>query len=184
MMIAKLSMLGLPFAESIRCKLFEGFPVAAASRSKPTVTFTRSRSVSLATSGSPLRKRVRASSRSAFANAGSRFTRSTTVFRESLVSGIYSPFPFCFGGRALSSAIFDPKRVRAFNVGLLTPFRTTAEQNYDFRSILCKVNSIARSPIDTILANRANPSDGRRVSHLEASPRDRDLRCRLRRKVG
>ena len=42
-MTAKLSILGLPLGESMRCKLFDGFPVAVANRSNPTVAFTRSR---------------------------------------------------------------------------------------------------------------------------------------------
>ena len=40
-MSARLSMLGFPLVESIRCKLFAGLPVAPARRSNPTVAFTK-----------------------------------------------------------------------------------------------------------------------------------------------
>ncbi len=83
---AKLSMFGFPRGESIRCRLLLGLAVAAASASKPTVAFTRSRRMRRAISGSPLRKSVAASSSSALANAGSRWTRSTTVCLKSLVN--------------------------------------------------------------------------------------------------
>ncbi len=62
--------------------------------SKPMVAFTRSRRMSRAVSGSPLRNRVAASSRSALANWGSRSTRSTTVCLKLRVSAIYLPVPF------------------------------------------------------------------------------------------
>jgi hypothetical protein len=42
-MAARLSMLGFPFSLSMRCKLFAGLAVAAASPSNPTVALTRSR---------------------------------------------------------------------------------------------------------------------------------------------
>jgi hypothetical protein len=41
--VARLSMLGLPFSESMRCRLLAGLPVATASPSEPTVALTRSR---------------------------------------------------------------------------------------------------------------------------------------------
>jgi hypothetical protein len=61
-MTARLSMLGLPVADNIRWRLFGGLPVVAANRSNPTVAFTSSRRVRRAVSGSPLRKRLAASS--------------------------------------------------------------------------------------------------------------------------
>ena len=57
-MTAKLSMLGLPLGDSIRCKLFLGLCVSSANLSKPTVAFTKSLRISRAVSGSPLRKSV------------------------------------------------------------------------------------------------------------------------------
>ena len=82
---AKLSMLGLPFGDSMRCKLLLGLWVSSARCSNPTVALTRSRRMRRAASGSPLRNSVAASSSSALANAGSRLTRSTTVCLKSRV---------------------------------------------------------------------------------------------------
>src|SRR6266851_10294140 len=87
-MAARLSMLGLPFLDSIRCRLLLGFAVSAAKASNPTVAFTRSRRIRRAISGSPLRNNVAASSSSALAKAGSRRTRSTTVCLKSRVSAM------------------------------------------------------------------------------------------------
>ena len=69
---ARLSMLGLPLSDNMRCKLLLGLSVSSAKRSKPRVAFTKSRRIRRAVSGSSLKKRVAASSSSAFANSGSR----------------------------------------------------------------------------------------------------------------
>ena len=83
---ARLSMLGLPFEDSIRCRLLLGLCVSSARCSKPTVALTRSRKIRRAASGSPLRNSVAASSSSAFAKSGSRATRAATVCLKSRVS--------------------------------------------------------------------------------------------------
>ena len=74
-----MSMLRLPVGDNMRCRLLLGLAVNVASYSKPTVALIRSRRITRAISGSPLRNRVAASSSSACANAGSLSTRSTTV---------------------------------------------------------------------------------------------------------
>ena len=73
---ARLSMVGFPEADSMRCRLLLGVPVFAANVSKPTVALTRSRRMLRVTSGSSLRNSVAASSNIALANAGSRPARS------------------------------------------------------------------------------------------------------------
>ena len=89
---ARLSMLGLPVGDNIRCKLLLGLAVRVASCSKPMVALTRSRKISRAVSGSPLRNRVAASSSSACANHASFCTRWMTVSLEFLVNAIVFTF--------------------------------------------------------------------------------------------
>ena len=67
---ARLSMLGMPVGERMRCRLLLGLAVNVARCSKPIVALIRSRSSTRAISGSRLRNWVAASSRSACANAG------------------------------------------------------------------------------------------------------------------
>lgn len=176
-------MLGLPFVESIRCKLFEGLPVALASCSNPTVTLTRSRSRSLAVSGSPFKKSVRASSKSALAKAGSRFTRSTTVLLEFLDKAISFTFSVSFSQTRLSRSIFRPKRFRALDVSLLTQLRAASQQDHDIVAVFPKVDPVAGSPVDPILPDGTNPLDGRRIPEFQARSRRRYLCRRLRRKT-
>jgi hypothetical protein len=72
---AKLSMLGLPVGDNMRCKLLLGLRVSVASCSKPMVAFTRSRKIRRAVSGSPFKNKVAASSSNACANDASACTR-------------------------------------------------------------------------------------------------------------
>ena len=60
-------MLGFPCLESIRCRLLAGLAILSANPSKPIVALTRSRRISRASCGSPLRNSVAASSSSALA---------------------------------------------------------------------------------------------------------------------
>lgn len=111
-MAARLSMLGLPFSASIRCRLLLGRLVSVASSSKPIEALTRSRRISRATCGSPLRKAVAASSSMALAKAGSRAARSFTVSLESRVSAISSLRSF--SDRRLVGAVLAHQYARAF----------------------------------------------------------------------
>lgn len=81
-------MLGLPLGDNIRCKLLLGLSVSMAKCSNPTVALTRSRRIRRAVSGSPLKNKVAASSRSAFANSESRSMRSITVCLKFRVSAM------------------------------------------------------------------------------------------------
>ena len=70
MILVRLSIVGLPLAESMRCRLLLDLSTSSASVSKPIVALTRSLSTRRATSGSPFRNRVIASSSKAAVNAG------------------------------------------------------------------------------------------------------------------
>ncbi len=58
----RLFIVGLPVAESIRCKLFAGLCISSANDSNPTVALTKSRKINLAVLGSPSRNSEIASS--------------------------------------------------------------------------------------------------------------------------
>lgn len=77
----RLPIVGLPEADSIRCRLFAGRCTSATRASNPTVTFTRSRGTSFAVSGSPLTNNRTATSSSACTYAGSSRTRSEHPYR-------------------------------------------------------------------------------------------------------
>ena len=85
---ARLSMLGLPAGDNMRCRLLLGLDVSAETCSKPIVALIRSRRIRRAVSGSPLRNSVAASSNKAWANAASRPTRAKTVSLKSRVSAM------------------------------------------------------------------------------------------------
>ncbi len=68
-MAARLSMLGLPADDNMRCRLLLGLAVKVDSCSKPIVALIRSRRIRRAVSGSPLRNKVAASSSSACVRA-------------------------------------------------------------------------------------------------------------------
>ena len=67
--VVRLSIVGFPLADNMRCKLLLGFDVSIANFSKPTVAFTKSLKTSRAISGSPFRKSYAASFSRATANS-------------------------------------------------------------------------------------------------------------------
>ena len=127
---AKLSILGLPFDESMRCRLLLGTSVSFDSCSNPNVALTRSRRITRAVSASPLMRSIVASSRSFFANVGSRSTRATTVSLKSRVSAIkLPPWPFRFivqSGCRFSRLVFRMQSFGSLDIGLLSALVTVA----------------------------------------------------------
>ena len=75
--VARLSILGCPWARAYDVGSCWGCVFVIANRSKPNVAFTRSRRIVRTVSGSPPRNRVAASYRSAWANAGAHAIRVT-----------------------------------------------------------------------------------------------------------
>src|SRR5580658_405504 len=159
-------MLGLPRSESMRCRLLLGVFVSTANASNPTDAFTRSRNTSLAACGSPLRKSVAASSRSALAKAGSRATRAATVFLKSRVRAIVLPLTLGFCRRSLSGLVFSKQRLRALNIGLLAFLGATGQQDDQFGPVSTQINPVARAPVDPEFSNSAYPFDVRRVAQF------------------
>src|SRR5690606_29513277 len=163
-MVARLSMLGLPLADSMRCRLLAGFSVSVASCSKPTVAFTRSRSIMRAVSGSPFRNSVAASSSIARAKAGSRSTRAATVCLKSRVSAMGSSLlSTTLLARFLLLQLCLPRLVRneqllgPVDVALLPPFRAATEKDDEAFPVAGEVNPVAGSPIDDVLAKTSEP---------------------------
>src|SRR6266851_4887850 len=166
-------MLGLPFSESMRCRLLAGIAVAAASPSNPTVAFTRSRRMRRAVRGSPLRNSVAASSSIALAKAGSRCTRSTTLCLKSRVSAM--PITSCFVVlRRVFAPLLRKHCLRSFDIGLLPRLRAAAQQDDQRFPILGEIDPIARSPINAVLGDDADPLHARCVAHGETQRRRGD----------
>src|SRR5436305_1955678 len=177
-MIARLSILGLPFSDSIRWRLLLGRLVSAANASNPTDAFTRSRRISRAVSGSPLRNSVAASSRSALAKAGSRVARSFTVSLKSRVSIVVSLSTLRL--RRLPDLVFRQQCSRPLDVRLLPILRPAREQNYERVAILSEIQPVARPPVDLVFSNAAaEPFDVGRITRFQAQGRGRDLGGRL-----
>jgi hypothetical protein len=128
-MAARLSMLGLPRSDSIRCRLLLGVFVSAARASNPTDAFIRSRSTKRAACGSPLRNSVAASSSRALAKAGSRASRALTVSLKSRVSAILLPFILRLAFRRLPGLVLGEQRFRSSYVCLLALFGTADKQD-------------------------------------------------------
>src|SRR5260370_39443677 len=158
--------------------------VTFASRSKPKVAFTRSRRMRRAGSGSPLKNRVAASSRSALANAGSRSTRATTVFLKLRVSAMSIPFAFFRligrGLRGLAGLVFRVQYDGSIYIRLLPAFRAAAKQNNESVAVLSKIDPIARPPVDDVFADTCEPLDVGGIAKLQTQCGGHDLRGCLR----
>src|SRR5713226_1012935 len=178
-MAARLSMLGFPFWESMRCRLFAGLAVSRARPSNPNVALTRSRSRSLAVCASPFRNSVAASSSNALANSGSRCTRSMTVRLESRVIAITSSLPWVRHER-LARPVFLEQPLRPTDVGTLPLLCAAPEQNDQSVPFEREIDPIAWPPIDAILCNGPNALYIRRIAKLQQRTRSRHLRRRLR----
>src|SRR5438105_12300301 len=170
---------GLPCADNMRCRLFEGLSVSRASSSNPPVALTRSRKMIRATSGSPLRKSVAASSSIAFANEGSRSTRSITVCLKSRVNAIALSF-LPARRRGLPGLVLREQLPCILYVGLLAALGAATQKDDQRIPVLGQINPVARSPVDDVFAHPAELLDPRRVADAQPQLGRCDLCRRLR----
>src|SRR5579872_5035658 len=166
---ARLSMLGLPLSDSILWRLLLGVFVSTASASKPTDAFTRSRKIRRAACGSPFKKSVAASSRSALAKAGSRATRALTVSLKSRVSATSLPLIFGpgFCRCRFSGLVFGEQILRPFYVRLLPFLRATNKKDNESFAVPTQIKSVARPPVDPVFPDRSQPFDVRGIAHFQ-----------------
>ena len=157
----------------MRIRLLGDLSVSPPSSMNPIVAFTWSRSNDLPVSMSPERRQSTASSRSAYQNEGSRWSRSRTVTLKSLVNGIaLTPPAFGVGSPVKPSGGLD--------VLLLPPLRASTERHDHRIAVAPEVDPVSRTGVDPVLEDSASDAfRARQDVPPHAVKRRRDLDCRL-----
>jgi hypothetical protein len=148
-----------------------GLAVSVASCSKPMVAFTKSRKISRAVSGSPLRNSVAASSSSACANEASLCTRWMTVSLKFLVNAILLPL------------VLNQQCLGFIDVPLLTAFVSTTDQDGERFAIFGEVNPVAWSPVNDIFTHAVKPLNAERIAQSHSKFGNGHLGCCLSRQA-